>query len=245
MNIKIKKSILILSIAAILIAIVYVQINTKKIYNMTEKHLIENRGYKKSDISKIEVKYYFINRILSYEEWIISVVFKDEPKVKYSYSYRDNKISQGGASGRLDDGIYDHSESPGYKNMIVAGNYIKKHGYTIFKLFAEVDRYKLDGSMFKNTKDNIKYKQVWSVQGVKPDHYFGKEVVVMGFKVRNHPLQKRDINAKEGVNLYVMIVDGKAIGGYSLPTLDTVGGFYSIDGKTAEELKSGNIKPVL
>lgn len=232
-----KKRILLFSIVVIVLILVgYVKINTKKVYNATEKYLIENRGYKKTEISNIEVKHSFLNPILSYEEWNIKVSFKDEPNVEYSYYYKDNKITQGGGSGYLDDGIYDHEESFNNKNIRIAGKYIKEQGYTIFKLLGEVDRYKLDKSMLKNTSGNLGLIQTWSVQKVKPDDYFGKEIVVVGFEVRNHPLQKIDSNAKDGVCINVMIVDDKVIGGTSSPNVDTVGGAHSIDGKSLEEV---------
>lgn len=241
---KIKSRTLVLSIITILIlsgyivSFLYIKIGTKKIYNVTESHLIE-KGYSKKDISEIEISHSYGARLLSYQEWIINVTFKNEPTVKYSYYYSDNKITQGSGSGILDDGIYDNIENPSmdYKNIIAAGDYIKKQGYRISKVVGQVDRYKLEKSMFQNTTENIVYKQVWSVQSVKPNDYFGKDVIVIGFNTRNHPLQKKDINAKDGVRLNIMIVEGKVIGGYSLPIIDTVGTCYSIDG----EIKPSNI----
>lgn len=43
------------------------------------------------------------------------------------------------------------------------------------------------------------------MQTVEPDKYFGKEIVVYGYTVKNHPMQKEDRNAKDGVNVYVML----------------------------------------
>ena len=57
-----------------------------------------------------------------------------------------------------------------------------------------------------------------------------------GFTVDNHPLQKRDSNGRNGVNLYIMITDGKVIGGYSYPDGDVNGAYSSLEGKTLEEV---------
>ncbi len=74
------------------------------------------------------------------------------------------------------------------------------------------------------------------MQTVEPDKYFGKEIVVYGYTVKNHPMQKEDRNAKDGVNVYVMLCGGNIIGGYSYPNADVVGAFSSLDGKTLEEV---------
>ncbi|WP_297426604.1 DUF4830 domain-containing protein [Clostridium sp.] len=89
--------------------------------------------------------------------------------------------------------------------------------------------------LYGGTK-TIPYQQAWSVQTMKPDKYFGKEITVYGFTVKNHPMQKVDKNAKDGVNVYVMLSEGNIIGGYSYPNADVVGAFSSIDGKTLEEV---------
>lgn len=61
------------------------------------------------------------------------------------------------------------------------------------------------------------------MQTVEPDKYFGKEIVVYCFTVRNHPMQKESKNAKDGVNVYVMLSDGNIIGGYSYPNVNITG----------------------
>jgi hypothetical protein len=76
---------------------------------------------------------------------------------------------------------------------------------------------------------------MWSVQKVEPDKYFGKEITIYGFTVKNHPLEK---NCKEahGANVYIMFLEGKIIGGFSYPNADVDGAYSSIDGKTLEEV---------
>jgi hypothetical protein len=120
-----------------------------------------------------------------------------------------------------------------------AEEYVKAQGYKITSYNGEVQRYTLDKSKLYGGTHTIPYQQVWSVQKVEPDKYFGKEIVVYGFLVKNHPLQSRDENAKNGVKLVIMLSEGKVIGGSSLPyTGDVVpaGGYYSLEGKTLEEV---------
>lgn len=72
----------------------------------------------------------------------------------------------------------------------------------------------------------------WGLQLVDPSKYFGKTINVEKFIVKNHPL------AKGKVDIYVYEVDGQPIGGTSHPHCDTsVGGYWSLDGKSLEELQ--------
>jgi hypothetical protein len=51
--------------------------------------------------------------------------------------------------------------------------------------------------------------------------------------VKNHPLEKiYNVNT----NVYALVSDGQVIGGTSFPDGDFVGGCYSLDGKTLEEV---------
>ena len=59
-----------------------------------------------------------------------------------------------------------------------------------------------------------------------------KEISLYGFKVKNHPLEK--IYNVDTTNIFIMICDGKVIGGYSVPNGHFDGGVYSLDGKTLE-----------
>lgn len=157
---KLKILFLVIVITAVLL-IGYVKIGTNVIYNKVEKHLIENRGYTNEDINNISIKHSFLNIILSYQEWIIHVTFKDEPEAEYGYYYKDGKIEQGSANSKtLDDGIYDHSEYPDDQNTIVAGKYVKNYGYKIFSLLGETDKYILNKDKLKS----LPYAQIWNVQ---------------------------------------------------------------------------------
>ena len=88
----------------------FVQQKFIKIYTYTE---LENRGYTAQDVSEIKIKHSYLNRILSYNEWRISVEFVEEPDVLFWFTYRDNKIVFQGVSSEpmLDkESILDYSE---------------------------------------------------------------------------------------------------------------------------------------
>jgi hypothetical protein len=115
-------------------------------------------------------------------------------------------------------------------------DFINLQGYTVTAKKGERQRYVLEKSKLYGEGTMI-YQQVWGVQTVKPDKYFGKEIVVYGFTVKNHPMQKSDKeHTKNGVNVYIMLSEGKVIGGYSYPNADVAGAFSSLDGKTLEEI---------
>lgn len=117
-----------------------------------------------------------------------------------------------------------------------AEDYVKSQGYKINTPIGEIQKYTLEKSKLYGAAETVPYQQVWGVQAVEPDKYFGKEIIVYGFTVKKHPLQERDENAKNGVNIYVMVSEGKTIGGYSYPNANVSGAFSSIDGKSLEEV---------
>ena len=111
-----KKKTLIIS-AAVLVLIgfalslnVFVMRKFIKTYTYTE---LECRGYTAQDVSEIKIEHSYLNRILSYDEWIISVEFKKEPDILFLFTYRDEKIIFEGVSSEpmLDkEEIFDYSE---------------------------------------------------------------------------------------------------------------------------------------
>lgn len=74
---------------------VFIQRKFIQTYTYTE---LEYRGYTAQDVRKIEIKHSYLNRILSYSEWRISVEFKKEPDVFFWFTYRDDKIIFQGVS---------------------------------------------------------------------------------------------------------------------------------------------------
>lgn len=118
----------------------------------------------------------------------------------------------------------------------IAEDFVKSKGYTINAQKGQIQKYILEKNKLYGGTETIPYQRSWAVQTVEPDKYFGKEITVYCFTVKNHPIQKEDKNAKECVNVYVMLSEGNIIGGYSYPNADVSGAFCSIDGKTLEEV---------
>jgi len=80
----------------------------------------------------------------------------------------------------------------------------------------------------------LPYMMQWGLQSVDPIEYFGKTIQVEKFIVQNHPL------AKEKVDVFVYVADGLPIGGTSSLHGEVFdGGYWSLDGKTLEELQPG------
>ena len=84
-------------ICGVLVAIIilsgclYVGIQGKNIENRMWDYLKEN-GYEEAEIKSVDVKHSFMNVLLSYNEWIVDVVFEDEPTSVYKYTMKDGAI---------------------------------------------------------------------------------------------------------------------------------------------------------
>ena len=109
---KIFKIITIILIAVIFVLYfnVFVQQRFIRTYTYTE---LEYRGYTALDVSELKIKHSYLNRILGYNEWRISVEFEKEPNVLFWFTYRDDKIVFQGVSSEpmLDkDSVLDYSE---------------------------------------------------------------------------------------------------------------------------------------
>jgi hypothetical protein len=113
-----------------------------------------------------------------------------------------------------------------------ASEYVKAQGYKISSYKGQVQTYTLDKSKLYGSTVSLPIQQMWSQQTVEPAQYFGKEITIYGFTVTNHPLNK---TYKSKTNVYIMLSEGKVIGGYSFPNKDMVGWYFSLDGKTLEE----------
>lgn len=105
---------ILLLIIVVLCLNVFVQQKFIKTYTFTE---LEYRGYTAQDVSEIKIEHSYLNRILGYNEWRISVEFVEVPNVLFWFTYRDGKIISQGISSEpmLDkEAIFDYSER--YKN---------------------------------------------------------------------------------------------------------------------------------
>ena len=120
-----RKKALIISVAVLVVIVFALSLNVFikqrfiKTYTYTE---LEYRGYTAQDVSEIKIKHSYLNRFLSYNEWIISVEFKKEPDILFEFTYRDDKIIFEGVSSQplLDkEEILDYSER--FKNGTLLG----------------------------------------------------------------------------------------------------------------------------
>ena len=104
---------IIAAVSLIMVALclnVFVQQKFIKTYTFTE---LEYRGYTAQDVSEIKIMHSYLNRILSYNEWRISVEFVEEPNVLFWFTYRDGKIIFQGVSSEpmlAKEAILDYSE---------------------------------------------------------------------------------------------------------------------------------------
>jgi hypothetical protein len=119
-----------------------------------------------------------------------------------------------------------------------AEEYVKMQGYNISSHKGIVQKYILDKGKLVGSM-STPYQQMWGVQRVSPDNYLGKEITIYGFTISNHPLKK---TYNVTTNVYILLTGGKVIGGYSFPNAIMAGGYYSLDGKTLEEVTGLSFK---
>lgn len=81
---------------------VYVWQGSEMVEVQTHSYLLD-KGYTNADLATIEVEHSFMNLILSNDEWISTVVFMDEPKVQYHFTWKDSAIVSAGVSGEILD----------------------------------------------------------------------------------------------------------------------------------------------
>jgi len=122
-----------------------------------------------------------------------------------------------------------------YITYVRAGNLFSNHiaskGYQVIAKELEPTSYVLDKDKLKG----MPYNMYWSVQEVNPEHYLGKDIATIGYKVKNHPLE--EIYNTSSTLVYVMLSASKPKGGYSLPNIEgSAGWVYSLDGRTLEEI---------
>jgi len=59
---------------------------------------LESKGYTREDLSQVEIKHSFLNRLLSYNEWRIFVTFRSEPDITFAFTRRNGEILRQGVS---------------------------------------------------------------------------------------------------------------------------------------------------
>ena len=112
---KIKKAFkTIIIVLLILIILLYLNVLIQKKFIKTYTYTeLENRGYTVQDVSEIKINHSYLNKILSYNEWRISVEFDKEPDILFWFTYKNNKIVFQGVSSEpmLDkESILNYSE---------------------------------------------------------------------------------------------------------------------------------------
>ncbi|WP_051287548.1 GNAT family N-acetyltransferase [Paenibacillus taiwanensis] len=110
--------------------------------------------------------------------------------------------------------VFSGCENESSDDEKTAEQYVEQHGYQVISRQGEVQKYVLEKNKLTGSTENILYQQSWGVQSVEPDKYFGKEITVYPFTVKNHPLEKI-YHIETTVN--VMICEGQVIGGTSMP----------------------------
>ena len=111
-----KKKAFIIGVVVLVVIVFALNLNVfvvKKFIKTYTYAELENRGYTAQDVSEIIIKHSYLNRILSYNEWIISVEFEKEPDILFQFTYRNDKIIFEGVSSEpmLDkEEILDYSE---------------------------------------------------------------------------------------------------------------------------------------
>ena len=79
---------------------------------------LEERGYTERDISDVEIKHSFLNRLLSYNEWRIFVTFEKEPDIIFAFTHRNGEILRQGVSSTP---MLEKNEILAYKEMFDHG----------------------------------------------------------------------------------------------------------------------------
>lgn len=135
----------------------------------------------------------------------------------------------------------------GSEDEKTAINFITSQGYKVVAQNGKTDKYILEKSKLYGGTESLPYQEAWSVQNIEPDKFFGKEISVFRFIVANHPLQKLNKHAENGVILYIMMSENKVIGGYSYPFGNSneilIGGWCSsLDGNSLEDVTGLNYK---
>ena len=106
-----KSAVIALAVCAVLLyANVFVQQKFIRTYTYTE---LEYRGYVPQDVHELSIHHSYVNRLLGYNEWRISVEFTSEPDILFWFTYRDGRIVFQGVSSEpmLDkDAVLDYSQ---------------------------------------------------------------------------------------------------------------------------------------
>ncbi|WP_018214104.1 hypothetical protein [Desulfitobacterium hafniense] len=133
------------------------------------------------------------------------------------------------------------------ENSVIGADYLKDKGYEIIAYEGNVENYILT----KEKLMSMPYMIYWGLQREEPSRYLSKEVHVEKFIIKNHPFDnwqstsrypENIVESKGETRVWVYIADKEVVGGISYPAIDEpmAGGYWSLDGKTLEEVHSIN-----
>lgn len=135
------------------------------------------------------------------------------------------------------------------KDANVAKTYLEKKNYKVASFEGNVQNYNIT----KEKLLSMPYSMYWGLQTGDVSKFLNKDVKVEKFIVTNHPLDnwesqntdpKLKVKSKGKTDVWVFVIDGQAVGGYSYPVLDEglISDVWSIDGKTLEEVHAMSYK---
>ena len=130
--------------------------------------------------------------------------------------------------------VQDDDQLPLTKKARISKEYLEDKGYVILTYEGEETK-----TYTKSDLTKLPHKQDWAVQTIEPDPYLNKEIHLVHFFVKGHPLDDEFQGGKTSVT--VMMWNEEVIGGTSYPYSkhnDLLGGSYSLDGETSEENQS-------
>ena len=109
-----KRNRILITVVIVIVAALFLNVFVRQKFITTYTYTeLEYRGYTTQDVKEIEIEHSYLNRILGYNEWRISVEFENIPDILFWFTYRDGKIVfQGVSSDPLLDkeSILDYSE---------------------------------------------------------------------------------------------------------------------------------------
>jgi len=114
-------------------------------------------------------------------------------------------------------------------------DYLESKDYKIVSYEGKV----LERTISEDDLSYTPYKNMWTLQEVNPADYIGEKLETYEVIVKNHILDNAEDNKNKQTIVSVLVVDGEIIGGTSKPDYDgaeKLGGFYSLEGKTLEEI---------
>lgn len=99
-----EKVLIILSIIVVLFisSFAYVSLKTKKLEKQRVSY-IEEKVYSRENHTKLDVNHSLFGAIKLESGWKISIVYKDEPAVDYSYTIEKGKVTMSGFSRDIKD----------------------------------------------------------------------------------------------------------------------------------------------